>query len=181
MIIGITGTIGAGKGTVVEYLKHKGFSHYSARAFITAEIERRGLPVNRDTMTPVANSLREEHGSGYIIEQLFKQAEMNGGNAIIESVRSVGEAEFLKEHGAIIVAIDADRKLRYDRIVSRASETDHVSFEKFVADEERELTSTDPTKQNLLAVIETADYHILNNDGEVQLFAEIDKIVGASA
>ena len=36
--IGITGTLGAGKGTIVEYLqKEKGFSHYSVRAFLTDE------------------------------------------------------------------------------------------------------------------------------------------------
>jgi dephospho-CoA kinase len=34
-IIGITGTIGAGKGTVVEYLVgQKGFDHYSVRSFL---------------------------------------------------------------------------------------------------------------------------------------------------
>ena len=33
IIIGITGTLGAGKGTVVEYLKKKSFKHYSVRSF----------------------------------------------------------------------------------------------------------------------------------------------------
>ena len=43
-IIGITGTIGAGKGTIVDYLvKEKGYVHYSVRAFIAEEIQRRGL------------------------------------------------------------------------------------------------------------------------------------------
>ena len=51
IIIGITGTLGAGKGTIVDYLiKTKGFTHYSVRAFITKEIEKRKLPVNRDSM-----------------------------------------------------------------------------------------------------------------------------------
>ncbi|MDR0438308.1 MAG: AAA family ATPase, partial [Bacteroidales bacterium] len=51
MIIGITGTIGAGKGTIVDYLvSQKGFLHFSVRDFLSEEIERRGLPVNRDTM-----------------------------------------------------------------------------------------------------------------------------------
>ena len=57
--IGITGTLGAGKGTIVDYLvKSRGFEHYSVRAFITEEIKRRGLPVNRDSMTQVGNDLR---------------------------------------------------------------------------------------------------------------------------
>ena len=41
MIIGITGTDGSGKGTVVDYLvEQKGFKHYSARAIFEEEIAR---------------------------------------------------------------------------------------------------------------------------------------------
>lgn len=40
MIIGITGTNGAGKGTVVEYLAKKEWNHFSAGEFITEEIEK---------------------------------------------------------------------------------------------------------------------------------------------
>ena len=36
IIIGITGTIGAGKGTIVELLIKKGFKHYSVRDFLAA-------------------------------------------------------------------------------------------------------------------------------------------------
>lgn len=42
LIIGITGTNGAGKGTVVEYLvKEKGFSHYSVSGYLTQILKRR--------------------------------------------------------------------------------------------------------------------------------------------
>ena len=34
MIIGITGTLGAGKGTVVDFLKEKGFRHFSVRDYL---------------------------------------------------------------------------------------------------------------------------------------------------
>ena len=43
MIIGITGTDGAGKGSVVDYLvKEKGFVHYSGRGVIVEAIEAKG-------------------------------------------------------------------------------------------------------------------------------------------
>ena len=72
LIIGITGTIGAGKGTIVDYLvSRKGFKHYSVRAFIAVEIERRGMPVNRDSMVIVANDLRREHSPSYITDELL--------------------------------------------------------------------------------------------------------------
>ena len=46
-IIGITGTLAAGKGTVVEYLvERKWFAHYSVRGFLTEEIKKRNLPLD---------------------------------------------------------------------------------------------------------------------------------------
>ena len=59
MVIGITGTDGSGKGTVVDYLvENKGFTHYSARTFLVAEIEKRGLPMSRNQMRLMANEFR---------------------------------------------------------------------------------------------------------------------------
>ena len=59
-IIGITGTHGAGKGTVTNYLVNKkGFKHYSARDFIVDEIKKRSLLVDRDSMREVSNDLRK--------------------------------------------------------------------------------------------------------------------------
>lgn len=176
MIIGITGTLGAGKGTVVKYLVDRhGFKHYSVRAFLNEEIVRRGLPSNRDTMTMVANDLRAQHGSGYITEQLIAQAVTDGGNVVIESIRSIGEAEYLKSHGARLWVIDADIKTRYARIVPRASETDAISFEKFVADEQREFANTDPTKQNISGVMALADVVFRNDGTPEELFEQIEK------
>ena len=95
--IGITGTLGAGKGTIVDYLlKNKGFAHYSVRAYLTEEIIRRGLPVNRDSMTMVGNDLRASHTPSYIVEQLYEQAQKSGKNCIIESIRTPGEVEALR-------------------------------------------------------------------------------------
>ena len=170
MIIGVTGTNGAGKGTVPEYLVEKhGFTHYSARAFIVEEIERRGLVVDRTSMNAVANDMRKTHGSSHVIKSLFERAEENGGNAIIESVRALGEARFLKEHGAFVVAVDADRHIRYERITKRASATDQVSFEEFCMQEEREMAQQEEFDMNISGVMQMADY-TLTNDGTLEDF-----------
>jgi len=171
MIIGITGTLGAGKGTVVERLKEKGFNHYSARAFISREIERRGLPVNRDTMTSVGNDLRARHGPAYVFESLLREAKQAGGDTVLESLRTVGEIDALKAADGYLIAVDANPKIRYERVVLRGSETDTISFEQFLADEERESTSQDPGEQNLRKVAAMADATI-RNDGTVEQLRE---------
>lgn len=175
MIIGITGTLGAGKGTVVEYLKQHGFTHYSVRDFLVEEINKRGLEKNRDNMLAVANDLRSTYGPGYIAEQLTERATKAGGDAVIESIRSVGEAEYLKNNGAMLWAVDADQRARYERIVPRGSETDKVTFEKFQSDEAAEFANEDPTKPNLKKLIEIADAVFLNNGTQEELFAQVEK------
>ena len=177
--IGITGTLGAGKGTIVDYLvQNRGFVHYSVRAFITEEINRRGLPVNRDSMTLVGNDLRAKHSPSYIVEQLYAKAQASGCNCIIESVRTPGEVAALRNKpNFYLFAVDADPKVRYQRITLRASETDHVSFETFVANEQREMTSDDPNKQNLKKCIEEADFLFDNGGTMEQLQAKVEEVL----
>ncbi|MBP9816757.1 MAG: AAA family ATPase [Candidatus Pacebacteria bacterium] len=175
MILGITGTIGAGKGTLVDYLvTQKGFEHHSVREFLLEEIKKRGLPEHRGSMRDVGNELRREHHPAHVVETLHKRA---GANAIIESVRTVGEAEFLKALGASIVAIDADKKSRYDRAVARGSSTDKVTFEQFVEEEDREMASTEPWDMNVFAVMDMADFRIQNDGTEAELHAKIDEML----
>ena len=179
IIIGITGTIGAGKGTLVEYLlREKNFVHYSVRGVLIEEITKRNLPTNRDTMVSVANELRKKNSPSYIIDRLFEQAKLSGKNAVIESIRSVGEVESLrKQKGFLLLAVDADPKIRYERIVKRKSETDHVSYNEFIANEQREMTATDPNKQNLNQCIAMADYTLCNNLSVNELYSELERII----
>lgn len=181
-IIGITGTLGAGKGTIVEYLTtHHGFTHFSVRGYLTQVIKARGEVVNRDTLTHTANALRAQHGPSFIAEELFREAAASGNNCIIESIRTVGEVTALKAKGHFkLLSVDADRRIRYDRILKRGSETDHVSFETFSENEEREMTSTDPNKQNLSACMQLADFHLTNNGTFDELYLQVDTILQSS-
>lgn len=181
IIIGITGTIGAGKGTIVDYLvKNNGFIHFSAREdVINKEIEKRGLPITRDNMVLVANDLRKNYGPSYVAEELFKMAQNSPQACVLESLRTVGEIESLKNKGMFyLFAVDANQKTRYDRIqIRNNSQSDNVSLEKFIEQEKTEMNSDDPNKQNLIKCISMADYTLDNNGTFDDLYRQIDELV----
>jgi dephospho-CoA kinase len=178
MIVGLTGSFGAGKGFVADYLvNEKEFAHFSARTFIIGELERRGLEVNRDTMTTVANDLRATHGPTYIFEQLVQMAKDHGGDVVIESIRAVAEAKYIKEQGGVVLGIDADPQVRYERIVKRGSETDHVTFEEWRAQELRESNPDDPTKQDIFGALKLSDVIIMNVASIGELKRKLDNFI----
>jgi dephospho-CoA kinase len=179
IIFGITGTLGAGKGTIVEYLTSKyNFEHYSVRAFLVERIEEKGLPVNRDSMVVVANELRASQSPSFIIDELYKKAVESGKNCIIESIRTPGEVDSLrKKENFWLIAVDANAKVRYERITARKSETDNVSFDAFVENEKREMTSSDPNKQNLSKCIEMADFVIDNSGSLYDLQQKVEAVL----
>jgi dephospho-CoA kinase len=176
IVIGITGTLGAGKGTIVDYLvQTKGFNHFSVRAYLLNQIRSLKMPENRDSMFHLANELRAEHGSAYVTDQLYKQAIEEGQDAIIESIRTTGEIASLRKKGSFfLLAVDADPKIRYERIVARKSETDTIDFATFLKNEQRESVSSDPAVQNLQACIKLADIRFDNNGTIPELEQQVD-------
>ncbi len=177
MILGLTGSFGAGKGAGVEYLKTKGFVHYSARTFIVEVLEKRGMHVDRDSMILVGNELRKEFGPSYIIVSLYKRAQENGGDAVIESLRAVGEVESIQAKGGLVLGIDAGPQIRYERAVARGSETDHVSFSKWQEQEKEENNQSDPTKQNIFGALQLSDAVVQNNDSFEEFHNKIDEVL----
>jgi dephospho-CoA kinase len=172
-------TNGSGKGTVVDFLvKEKRFKHYAARDFLSREIHARGLLLDRSSMRDVANELRAKYEPAYVVKSLYEEAERNKEErVVIESVRNIGEAEFLKRKGALLIAVDADQKLRYERVQSRRSATDQVDFETFVEHEEREMHPVGPHDMDLRGVMALADVTIQNNGSYESLKEKVENVL----
>jgi len=163
LIVGITGTNGAGKGTVVEILQQKDFEHLSVGGYLMEEAIKAGWAENRESQIRMGNKLREKYGTGYIMEQLYEKALKMGNKVVIESIRNEGEVTTLRAKGKFfLLAVNADRELRYERIVKRGGLRDKVSYEEFSKSEDGEMTSTEVNKQNLFRCMELADYTIEN-------------------
>jgi dephospho-CoA kinase len=176
-VIGITGTDGAGKGVVVDYLvKEKGFAHYSARELLLDEIDKRGLDKSRANMRIVANDLREKYGNDFLVTvYLEKGKEEAAENIVIESIRTTAEVETLKKNGGTLLAIDADQRLRYERIKERGSEKDSVTFEEFASQEELEMNDPNPNGMQKREVMDMADCTIVNNGSRGELYRKLEE------
>lgn len=179
IVIGITGTLGAGKGTIVDFLKIEyDFKHYSVRDYLVEEIKKLGMEINRDSMTDIANKLRATHSPSFITDQLYLKAKESNSNCVIESIRTPGEVISLQQKANFyLFAVDANPETRFKRIQSRKSSTDNIDFQTFLSNEKREMTTADPNKQNLGKCIDMADY-VFNNDGDINtLNSKIKEVI----
>lgn len=181
MLLGITGSIGGGKGTVVDYLvQKKSFAHYSSSDLLIDILKERDEVVDRDGMNRVANELRSTNPAG-VPAETYKKYQQDGSprNAIFEALHSVPEAEFIKSIGGSVIAVTADSDIRYERISSRGSVKDDVTKEKFIEQQQREEEgSDDPNKSNIFNVIAGADHVIDNSSTLEELHVQIDGILG---
>jgi len=182
MILGLTGTNGAGKGSVVEYLvSNRGFTHFSVREAIVEEVLRRGLELNRTNIGATGTALRHQYGATYFSTLFIAKArELGVENYIIESIRAVAEAENIKNAGGFAIAVDAPIDIRYERITGRGSDTDKVSFDEFVEQEQAEYISkdpSDPAQMNFKVVMEQTDYTLINDGSFGELSAKIEEML----
>jgi len=177
MIIGLTGTNGAGKTVTADYLLTKGFEFHSLSDEIRRELERQGLEANRENLIETGNRLRREHGPAVLAERI-KQRLRPDRHYVIDSIRSPYEVDALRATGDFrLLHLDAPRESRYERVVKRGGPRTPKSFEQFAEQEDRELKSDDPTKQQLVACYEKADETVDNADSIERLQGRIADIV----
>ncbi len=180
MIVGLTGTFAAGKGSVAEYLIGKGFQYYSLSDELRLLVREKGAMPTRDNLIKAGNALRKKHGNGFLAELVIKR--LRGApsiqNSIVDSIRNPGEIAVLKElKDFYMVAVDAPVDIRYERARKRASARDPKRFSEFLVQEKREMTGKG-TEQRLAACIAAADFRITNNADFKKLYKQIEKVVG---
>lgn len=182
MIIGVTGTLGAGKGSVVKYLiEQKGFHYLSVTGFMKELAESRGIAPDRMTYHDIANEHRAQ-GHTRLQEAVMEHGHKKGitDNYVIEAQHTPEEVHFIQSKGGIVIGVDADIRIRYDRIAKRGHDKDNTTFEAFKAHEELEMHPKDGSTNNLRGAIAAADFHIRNDGTLEDLHARIDVILSST-
>ncbi len=183
-LIGIAGTNGAGKDTVGSLLAEKhGFLFISASDLLREECRKRNLPVEREHLRAISAEWRREGGLGVLIDKAVEMFEQKGGYAglAVASVRNPGENDRVHELGGTMVWVDADPKIRYERVQSAnrgRSGEDDKTFEQFLAEEQAEMQhSGDEATLNMAGVKAKCDVTIMNEGSEADLESQLSKLL----
>jgi dephospho-CoA kinase len=176
-LIGISGTNGSGKDTVGEMLAERhGWLFVSISQILRDELAKQGLPQDRHHTHDLSAKWRREGGNAILINKAYEIYKSKAGNykgLAISSLRNPGEADEVHKLGGKVIWIDADPKLRYQRVSSRGHgrQEDQLSFEQFLADEQHQMhQSGDEATLNMSGVKAKADIFIDNNGADLQDF-----------
>lgn len=189
-IIGLSGTNGSGKDTVGHMLeKHYGFLFVSVTDLLRDEARQRKVAVNRKNLRGISAEWRREAGLGVLVDKAIARYErIKGqypGGLIMASMRNPGEADRVHELGGTMVWVDADPRVRYERVQANAAsrgrlEEDKKTFEEFLAEQEAEMRhSGDEATLNIAGVKERCDVFISNDGSDLDQFQEtVEKALG---
>ena len=177
MIIGLTGPNAAGKTEVGQYLKARGFECHSLSDEIREEAAKRGCEISREVLVEIGNELRGRFGPGVLAERILQRLEPDR-NYVVDSIRNPAEVEALRRRKDFtLLAVQADRKIRFERSRARGREGAAQTLEQFAFEEERELQSKDPASQQLVATQQLADVTLYNNGSLEELHRQLDTLL----
>ena len=132
---------GAGKSTIAEGLKSKGYDIVNMGNAVRAEAKKRNLESTRENLGKLMLELREQNGPGAIAELIKPEIESSSSNVIlVDGVRSNDEIQVLKKFGNVkLLAIHASTGTRFDFLQKRGRSDDPQTQEHFEERDNREL------------------------------------------
>lgn len=134
MIIGLTGSLAAGKGVVSDFLKKEGFVYLSLSDELREIAKQKKLEVTRENLQKLGNEMREQNGTAYlakiVVDKIKNQQYLK---AIVDGIRNPAEIEELKKlKNFFLIAVDAPAEIRFERMKSRDRESDPKTWEEFL-------------------------------------------------
>lgn len=174
-IIGIIGPVGSGKDTVAEYISNKlGINSFQISQPLKDIAKEKNMEPTRENLIKIGSDLVKEKGPEYLAELCLKK--ISGDIGMITGVRVLEIIEYLRKNtDFILLSIDANPNLRFNRSTERGKSGEARTLEEFVENENRENSS--PNVQRLFECMKLADYSIQNEDSLEDLFREVDEFL----
>jgi len=170
MIIGLTGSLAAGKGVVSNFLKEECFVYLSLSDELREVAKEKKIELTRKNLQDLGNQLRQEQG-GSVLAKLESEKIQNQqyAKAIVDGIRNPAEVYQLMElEDFYLISVDAPQEARFKRLVSRNRESDPKTLEDFLKVDQRDKGIGEQKHgQNVGQCMELANYNLIN-DGSLE-------------
>ena len=141
LIICLTGMPGAGKTTIAESLKSKGFDKITMGDAVRAEATRRKIEPTGSNLGKLMIELREKNGPGAVAELIRDYIQNSKSDVIlVDGIRSLAEVNVLKKIGIVkVLAVHASGNTRYKFLTERGRSDAPSDREDFTKRDSREI------------------------------------------
>jgi dephospho-CoA kinase len=176
IIIGLSGEIASGKGTVAKYIREKYHANsYRFSTMLRDAMNRLYIEQNRENIATFSTMLRKSFGEDLFAKVMAEDVKKDGSEIIvIDGIRRLADIEYLKKIPQFkFIYIEADIKKCYERIIKRDENTDDQgkTFDDFL--EEHNLE----TEVQIKDLKQHADAILENNGTVEELYEKIDSII----
>ncbi|MEW6457000.1 MAG: AAA family ATPase [Acidobacteriota bacterium] len=179
MKIGVTGPIASGKGEVVKFFRKNNFKYISLSDMVREEAKKRNIPVTRENLQNIGNSLRKEFGAGVLGMKVREIIEsFPEKNWIIDGIRNPAEIEELKKmKGFYLIGIIAPLNILIERILKREREDDPKKKEEIIERIRQDIGVNEPEDgQQVGKCIKMANFTIINEGSLLDLQEKLKRI-----
>lgn len=173
-IIAIVGMPGAGKSEATDFFRSKGLKIVSFSSIVNDYIDKKGLEHTEEIHKEIREGLRAKHGfeaMAVLSRSKLANALEKRNMIVIEGMRSWEEYLYLKREfpktKIYIVAIYADKPLRYKRVAER-------NYRSKLVGEDRDINELIGT--NMGPTIASADYLVKNNFSLQDLHDKLEQV-----
>lgn len=176
IVVGLAGQIASGKDTVAEYIVKKyGGVSLSFSQPLRDILNRTFQPIDRANLVWLGQTLVDRFGTDILSKIICKEIESSDKKIfVLPNIRREGDVSCFKDWpGYILIGVETDRKICYERLVKRNQNVDDQvkTWEQFQKDLQ---LSTEVTIDGL---IKKSSVQINNNSSLEDLYKQIDEIV----
>ncbi len=173
-VIGIVGTIGAGKDIAGDYFANKlGIPSFQISFPLKEICKKTGIEPSRENLIALGTKLAATHGDRYLAYYILEHAPER---AVITGMRQLGQIEALKSVSKLkLIAVDATPEIRFNRTLNNGKLGEAPTLKEFIAREIAE--NSPPNTQRLFECMKLADHHLINNGTFDEFYKELDKVI----
>lgn len=160
LIVCLTGMPGAGKSTIANGLKSKGYEIINMGDAVREEAQKRNIEPSGQNLGKIMLELREKNGPGAVAELIQNKIKNSSSNVIvIDGIRSNEEIQVLRKFGTVkLLSVHASTDTRYSFLIERGRSDDPQTRDNFDERDVREI------KVGISTPIALADESISNNE-----------------